>query len=409
MQIHRVRQSWTADPARTVTVLFDIENADSADARCVVEAFASDSVEAAPVSTAEAIRFDSWYRADVSGLAPATRYTLRISASTTARAAPIREVTTRTAPETGTNRRFSFAFVGDTGLAGRPDGNATGTERVYREILADDPLFVLGGGDYAYANKDGRFDQVRAAVDEWLTQAEGLISSRPFFPQYGNHEIVLGERFEDWGPRFAVPNSFEEGRCYSFFVSGVAFVSMFAPNNTPKDHHVAWLESTLRNIRSIHDGWLVVYHHEALYAHGRSHPTHLNVRHMLAPLYETYGVDLVLNAHDQNYERTYPLRSIPHDPRPASTSLDRYRKGDGVIFAKVSPGGKRSEIGNRFSPFMVQQQPFMAVRDDTAHHYALIEIGPADDLICTAYSIPEDDGEKTILDRFTITASPRQS
>ena len=51
-----------------------------------------------------------------------------------------------------------------------------------------------------------------------------------------------------------------------------------------------------------------------------------------------------------------------------------YEAGTGVIYAKVSPAGKLSEFRNDFSRFTTEQQPFIATRDDTAGHYALITV-----------------------------------
>lgn len=310
---------------------------------------------------------------------------------------PARVRTAPRSPDAG----FICAFFGDTGLIGRPDGLTTGTERVYQYLGADRPLFLLGAGDYAYANKDGRFE-IADAIDEWFRQAEPVISRAPFLPQYGNHEILLEETFEDWGPRFEVPPGHREGRCYTFRVGAVRFISFFAPGSVPEDEDLDWLERSLQDARNEDAPWLVVYHHDSIYGHGRSHPTDLNVRHMLAPLYEKYAVDLVLNAHDQNYERTYPLREIPHNPTITNSDTARYAKGDGVIFAKVSPAGKKSEIGHRFSRFLTKQHHYVACRNDSDHHYALLHCDGPNTLRLEVFAIPDGRGERRVFESFTI-------
>jgi hypothetical protein len=75
-----------------------------------------------------------------------------------------------------------------------------------------------------------------------------------------------------------------------------------------------------------------------------------------------------------------------------------------VIYAKVSPAGKRSEIGNRFSTYTVAQQEYMAKRDDAAHHYMNLVITPES---LRAETIRLEDGPQggRVFDVFTIHRS----
>lgn len=111
-----------------------------------------------------------------------------------------------------------------------------------------------------------------------------------------------------------------------------------------------------------------------------------------------------MSCHDQNYERTFPLTEVPDNPTPGSTDLNRYAKGKGVIYAKISPSGKKSEIGHQFSQFTTEQQDFIAVRDCTAHHYALVHVKTAGDIVVEVFSVVGDGSTKTLLDTFTISA-----
>jgi acid phosphatase type 7 len=340
-------------------------------------------------------------RATLIDLLPATTYEYRVSGDEGAVPAMSEVFLTRTAPPPGPGD-FRFAFICDTGLIGRPDGNATGTRQVVEELLADDLLFVLGGGDYAYANRDRRYAEVGDAVDAWFVQMEPVIARRPFMAQFGNHEIFLTERFRDWAPRFAHSEGVDGGKCYSFDVGDVHFTALFAPGPTLSIEHVVWLNADLADARTHGARWLIVYQHEPIYGHGHSHPAQPELRRVLAPLFEKHRVDLHLSGHDQNYERTYPLLGVPAKPTPVSTALDRYEAGRGVVYAKVSPGGKLSEIRNAFSRFTTAQQPFVAVRDDTAHHYAVVSVRRDGELEVTTYSLVGDMTPKTVVDSFRI-------
>ena len=331
------------------------------------------------------------HRVVLSGLSPDTGYDYRISSGPTYR--------TRTAFDDPSD--FTFAFICDTGLIGRLDGNTTGTRQIIDEVLRDRPLFILGGGDYAYGNKDGRFEQMGDAIDTWFLQWQDVLAQYPFMAQYGNHEIYLKETYHDWAPRFAHPDGFDQNRNYSFKVGDVHITSLFLPGKNLTEEQLAWLDADLEAARKQNTRWLVVFQHESIYGHGTSHPTRPENRAALAPIFEAHGVDLHLSCHDQNYERTFPLTGVPDNPTPGSTDLHRYRQGQGVIYAKISPGGKMSEIGNQFSQFTTPQQPFMAVRDCTAHHYALVHV--RDDLQLDTFSVTGDGTPKTLLDRFAIS------
>ncbi|MFW6290948.1 MAG: purple acid phosphatase family protein [Spirochaetota bacterium] len=395
--IDQIHLSWMGDPATTMTFRWH-SNIGGGNPRVLVTGDSHGPVEVS------GSRHDSpgdgyLFTAQASALRPGTSYDYRVVSDH--EESPTYSFTTIEDP---VRSDLVFAFFTDTGLIGRPDGNATGTTRVYRELVKAQPRFLLGGGDYAYANRDGRFERVCDAVDEWFNQAQPVIARSPFFPQFGNHEAELLERFEDWQPRFALPRPTDGGRCYSFSVGGLFIVSLYAPSHRVAPEHVAWLEAQLRSEARKRADFTIVYHHEAIYSHGNSHPTSLPVRHALAPLYDEHGVDLVLNGHDQNYERTYPLREIPHDPTPGSDSRDEYRRGDGVVFAKVSPAGKKSEIGNTFSRFVTKQHAYVAARDDTRHHYALLTYSPGRSIVVYVYGLASDEAELELVDRFTIRA-----
>lgn len=57
------------------------------------------------------------------------------------------------------------------------------------------------------------------------------------------------------------------------------------------------------------------------------------------------------------------MTGVPANPTVGSASLDRCEQGQGVIYAKISPGGKVSEIGNQFSAFTTEQQPLIGNSD----------------------------------------------
>ena len=123
------------------------------------------------------------------------------------------------------------------------------------------------------------------------------------------------------------------------------------------------------------------------------------------PYFDKYNVDLVISGHDQSYERTYALRHEGETPVVTQPSLDTYTQGNGVVYAKISPSGKQSEISKDFSKFTEEQQSFMACRDDTAHHYAVVTVAATGALEVDVYSLPPHGTQSTRFDRFTISTT----
>jgi hypothetical protein len=80
------------------------------------------------------------------------------------------------------------------------------------------------------------------------------------------------------------------------------------------------------------------------------------------PLFDKYGVDLVLQAHVRNYQRSFPLdfnQESPSKPIVTSTNKGEYKNPDGIIFAIVGTGG--GELKHDLDG----QSSFVAYQQDT--------------------------------------------
>lgn len=392
--------TWGQDPATSLIILWQTKSADNPK-KVDYRPAGTDTWQHATGSSTDSPGAGVIHQVYLKGLLPGTVYEYRVSWDDGSMS---EAHNTRTAQSGAFDYRF--IYFTDTGLIGRPDGFTNGTEQVRGEILHDNPLFLLGGGDYAYGNKDGRFEVMAEAGDEWFRQWQPVLTRFPFYPQYGNHEIFLKETFEDWGPRFAYPKDHEDGRYYSFDVGDVHYTAIFAPESKtmPTPEQLAWLDADLAAARARGTRWLITFQHAPIYGCGISHAATPEMRALFVPIYEKHAVDLVITGHDQSYERTFPLHHDGETPNIMSSSMDTYRQGEGVIYTKVSPSGKRSEISRDFSKFTIDQQPFMAVRDDTAHHYAYVDVDASGKLEYVAFSVRGDGSPKTMLDHFTITA-----
>ena len=70
-----------------------------------------------------------------------------------------------------------------------------------------------------------------------------------------------------------------------------------------------WVEEQLRNSTA---AWKICYFHHPLYSDGKFHGPDLDLRSTLVPLFQKYGVDVVLSGHDHVYERLKPQNDIDY-------------------------------------------------------------------------------------------------
>ena len=311
---------------------------------------------------------------------------------------------------------FDAVFIADTGIAGREDGLATGTQQILAEVAKLDPLVILGGGDYAYFDKDKRFGTLDATIDAWFNQVMPLAARAPFMPAYGNHEAdpdrgETGPNPNDpvwpWNSRFPTPPQSGNGAYdYSFDVGDVHFISIYAALDymAVSTAQKAWLEKDIADAKARGMRWLVPYFHIPLFGDGTNHGPNTWLRAELGPVLEKNGVKLAFVAHDQSYERSFPLTDVPWTNAVTSNSLSCYTPADGVVYVKVSPSGKLSNISGGFSPFKSATKPYWtAMRDNTMHHYARIRVSASGTITVEAYGVKGDGSAPVAQDSFKLT------
>ncbi len=136
----------------------------------------------------------------------------------------------------------------------------------------------------------------------------------PFFSSLGNHEYFTDSAAPALSgtltPTTGVQQS-DWGRYYSFDWGNVHFVALdsnapLTAASTGDDSMLAWLANDLSATRKF---WRVAFFHHPGYATGvhQNEPPAGMVRQYIVPILERYGVQLVLNGHEHNYQRTAPM------------------------------------------------------------------------------------------------------
>jgi hypothetical protein len=247
------------------------------------------------------------YEARLIGLAPGTLYTYNVFMGGID-ATPGQDVFT-TAPRTGGGSVRFIAF-GDSGVG------STAQNQLAARMATDTFDLALHTGDVAYGNANMVGGPSYTQYDNWLFGVySSWMRSRPFYPSIGNHddEIGFARAYRDV---FVLP---EEGasatfpdhaeRYYSFDYGPVHFVALDTElaflNASRRQAQLSWLEADLA---ATNQPWRVVYFHRSPYSSGAEHGSSLEVRQAFAPIFERHRVDLVLSAHDHDYERSIPWR-----------------------------------------------------------------------------------------------------
>ena len=253
--------------------------------------------------------FDYYHHEVASGsLTPSTTYTYEATLTGMA----VGSASFRTAPATGSGD-ISFVAIGDSGT-GSPE------QRQIAALIAADPSdLMLHAGDIAYGNTGGTGDASYGTFNDWFFDVyASLLQSRGLYTTEGNHDSRPsngnGAAYLDAfslpvnGGSPAYPDHAE--RYYSFDYGRVHFVVLdteFAFQDTARrPEQLSWLESDLGGSRQ---PWKIALFHRSPYSAGGEHGSDLAVRDAFGPLFEQYGVQLVVSGHEHDYERTRPMQT----------------------------------------------------------------------------------------------------
>ncbi|MEE4591491.1 metallophosphoesterase [Streptomyces sp. DSM 41524] len=207
-------------------------------------------------------------------------------------------------------------------------------------------------------------DRLRTWAD-WFDMTSRSSRFRPWMPAAGNHENELGNGpigFAAYQAYFLLPGNGgddeTQGLWYAFTVGSVRVVSLAADDVALQDAgntyvrgysggaQRRWLEAELTRARADRDiDWIVVVMHQVVVSTA-DHPGNgadLGIRQEWLPLFDKYGVDLVVCGHEHHYERSHPIRGRePNDtmtPTPAATRTDLVDTGEGTVHMVIGGGG----------------------------------------------------------------------
>jgi len=250
---------------------------------------------------------------------------------------------------------FNFDAVGDWGCNSNTDDTVS-------NIDGRNPERVLALGDYSY----------QSTATCWLNAIQPIDSITKI--TIGNHEDDDSEGYSTYKNHFGLGNPY-----YSFDYQNVHVLVMdsdrtsYSSGSSQYNFVINDLQTKSQdpNIK-----WIIVYIHKQMYTSpntcGSSSCSNTgtdatNLRNIYHAKFDQFGVDLVINGHLHNYQRTYPIKydpGSPSSPTVTDSSATNYIDPEGEIFATVGTGGINFHALSGKSSFVkYQQDDFFGILD----------------------------------------------
>jgi hypothetical protein len=242
---------------------------------------------------------------------------------------------------TGGKSEFEFTVAGDYGCDSKTRQTVEGMED-------EDPDLVLALGDLSEVKDSDCFFDIISNLDD-----------------DGRFKVALGEddtesvRYRDYIRHFDLKNPF-----YSFDYQNVHFLAMSTGKGTVipyvngSEQYQFINDDLSKAANNPNIDWIIVYGYRPFYTSPTIHPANENLRETYPPLFEKYGVDLVITAHNHNYQRSYPLvYNIEHSREPIvkDVNVSHYNSPGVPIYVGVGTAGNNLYDFRGQAPYMVTQ------------------------------------------------------
>lgn len=191
-----------------------------------------------------------------------------------------------------------FISVADTGTGDRGQYSVAEAMAGYHRQNPFD-LAILAG-DNIYNN--GEMEKINAVFERPYQSL--LQQGVKFHACLGNHDI----RTANGDPQVSYANFNMKGRFYTFDREGVQFFVLDTNHNANWKTQLAWLEQELSRSDA---KWKVVFGHHPIYSSGMYGSNQEFIK-TLTPLFQKYGVQLYINGHEHNYERTRSINGTTY-------------------------------------------------------------------------------------------------
>jgi 3',5'-cyclic AMP phosphodiesterase CpdA len=229
---------------------------------------------------------------------------------------------------------FSFIYFGDA-----QNDILSLWSRTIRSSFAEAPdaRFMIHAGDLI---NNGHND---LQWGEWFRAGGWIHAMMPSVPAAGNHEydpFTPEEEEKDiqhlsvfWRPQFALPLNGVTGQEESnYYIDYQGTRILVLNSNEQREDQAAWLEKVLAD--NPHP-WTIATFHHPLFSAGQERDNPV-LRALWKPLFDKYGVDLVLQGHDHTYARGRTFATLEN----VGTGVNARDDATGTVYV-VSVSGRK--------------------------------------------------------------------
>lgn len=401
----RIMQNLADDPSTQIALAWRSGDKDPAQfVEVVLHSTGSDFHEGISTSDAKAytVEFhgfeDLYYKATVNGLEPSTRYMMRVGSENHRS----EWFDVQTAPNSF--EPFTFFYVGDI-----QNDISPYAARIFRNMTTHfpDARFIMHAGDLVWSRGDDD------TWGEWYDSGSWLFRKIPSIMATGNSDhhrwtlepIDRRMVFPQWHSTFNLPqNGPENMENVTYYVDypGIRLISLYSNFESIADDReiyitpdiqvtpemaeaqTRWLEEVLANNSQ---PWTAVTYHHPVYT-AREDRENEWLRNSWLPLFEEYGVDLVLQGHDHLYSRG-------HGP-------DSLQTADIPVYTISVAGPKMRDLDTNHTWYDVAHeglQMYQAIHlDEDRLHYEAFNLNG--EVVDSFEILRSADGAKTFKDGF---------
>ena len=241
---------------------------------------------------------------------------------------------------------FNFVAAGDFGCGDEPNRTIEGMTKM-------DPEIVIALGDLSYDK----------SADCWLNSMTPLDNPGRIKITIGNHDLTKKMiKYNTYLQHFNMTKPY-----YSFDYQNVHFLAMATAKNSifPYKYGSEQYNFVTEDLRRAHNNknieWIIVYSFRPFYSSISEHLAEPELTDTYDPLFDNYSVDVVLQAHNHNYQRTFPLvyntsSFYPlYYPEISDNHDTKYKEPNGPIFITVGTGGSELHNFTGTVPYVIEQ------------------------------------------------------
>jgi predicted phosphodiesterase len=270
------------------------------------------------------------------------------------------------------------------------------TEDTIENIISVNPELIVTTGDHIKDEK---------SADCWIEISQPIKDKMKIV--IGNHDIEFSNIYKQIVDYHNIKDPNHPYYAHDF--KNIHFISLSTEHPFEEgSQQYKFIKNDLKKVSKNKDiDWIIVHQHKPFYSTHVTREEAKQLRDTFLPMFEKYGVDLVIYGHNQYYERTYPILynkevedTINYEevsqPIIANNSTSIYQNTKGIVFLTVGTAGDKLS-GPEENP------DYLVIQDNEEYGFLNLKLENNGKTIIGEFRTGEDDDD--ILDSFKLTKS----